>query len=175
VKWRELNPSEDLAITGYLNLERGITFNTNGFNFTDMLVSSYHVKNLASLIQILGRANGDVEYVKIMNIWSPKHVISSANEYIEAVNDTHSRNPEEFNESDFRKASPRDRNSRMVDHPTTSGMVILIVPPGTCIQSLHACCTRRLRIAFPNRRSIRLFAKRLRLRNILLLHHYHAK
>jgi hypothetical protein len=117
VKWRELNPSEDLAITGYLNLERGITFNTNGFNFTDMLVSSYHVKNLASLIQILGRANGDVEYVKIMNIWSPKYVISSANEYIEAVNDTHSRNPEEFNESDFRKASPRDRKREAISIP----------------------------------------------------------
>ena len=42
-KWNELNPSTNLAITGYWVIERGITFNTTGFNFTDMILSNYHL------------------------------------------------------------------------------------------------------------------------------------
>ena len=107
-KWTEINSTTDLAITGYLNVERGVTFNSIGFNFTDMIVSAYHLKNLASLIQIIGRANGGVEYVKIMNIWAPKHVINEANEFIEMMNELHARDPEEYNEADFRKKTVRD-------------------------------------------------------------------
>jgi hypothetical protein len=32
IKWNELNPTINLAITGYWIIERGITFNTIGFN-----------------------------------------------------------------------------------------------------------------------------------------------
>ena len=105
VKWRELNPDTDLAITGFLNVQRGVTFNTTGFNFTDLILSKYHLNNMASLVQILGRANGGVEYVKIMNIWSPKEVIEAANEQISVSNTILEKDPEEFKESDFRKRS----------------------------------------------------------------------
>ena len=104
-KWREMNPSSDLVITGYYNVQRGITFCTTGFNFTDFIVSDWHMKNLAALIQILGRANGGIEYVKVMNIWSRKEVIDAANEQIEIMNNILEQNPEEFTENDFRKKS----------------------------------------------------------------------
>jgi len=108
VKWRRLNPTTNLAITGYLNVERGVTFCTRGFSFTDMIVSSYHLHNIASLIQILGRANGTKEYVEIMNIWSPKKVIEKANEQIDILNELHARDPEIYIESDFRRKTKRE-------------------------------------------------------------------
>lgn len=108
IKWRELNPLADLAITGYLSVERGVTFCTIGFSFTDLIVSAYHLHNLSSLIQILGRANGGREYVTIMNIWAPAIVISKANEQIDIMNELHRRDPEVYVESDFRGKKPRE-------------------------------------------------------------------
>lgn len=108
VKWKELNPSTNLTITGYLNIERGITFCTIGFNFTDMIISVYHLNNLASLIQFLGRANGGTEYVEVINIWSPKKVIHIANEQIALTNESLKKDPEEFKETDFRKKSKKE-------------------------------------------------------------------
>ncbi len=58
-KWRQLHPKESLMITGWLTIIRGITFNTTGFNFTNMILSACHMKNLADLLQVAGRANGD--------------------------------------------------------------------------------------------------------------------
>ena len=109
VKWRELNPSASLAITGYLCIERGITFCTHGFNFTDLIVSHCHTRNLASLIQLLGRANGGKEYVQIMNIWAHTDVIRQANERIATLNELLARDPEEFRERDFRKMTKHER------------------------------------------------------------------
>jgi len=43
VRWNELHPKMNLVITGYWVIERGITFNTIGFNFTDMILSNYHL------------------------------------------------------------------------------------------------------------------------------------
>jgi hypothetical protein len=103
VKWREINPTTDLMITGYYNIQRGITFCTIGFNFTDFIVSDWHMKNMGSLIQILGRANGGIEYVQIMNIWSTHKVISAANDQINIMNSILEEDPEEFKENDFRK------------------------------------------------------------------------
>ena len=108
VKWAEVNPEENLAITGNRLIERGITFCTSGFNFTDFIISKYHMKDIASLVQLLGRANGGKEYVSIMNIWAPKEVISAANEQIEIVNSLLNSDPEEFKEKDFRKMTKRE-------------------------------------------------------------------
>lgn len=108
VKWLEINPAKNLAVTGNLNIERGITFCTSGFNFTDFIISKYHTRNMASLIQLLGRANGGKEYVSIMNIWAPKEVISAANEQIDLMNSLLNSDPEEFKETDFRKMTKRE-------------------------------------------------------------------
>jgi len=109
VKWGELNPDGNLAITGNRLIERGITFCTSGFNFTDFIISKYHMKDIASLVQLLGRANGGKEYVSIMNIWAPKEVINAANEQIEIVNSLLNSDPEEFKEKDFRKITKREQ------------------------------------------------------------------
>jgi hypothetical protein len=109
VKWRELHPAASLAITGYLCIERGITFCTHGFNFTDLIVSHCHTRNLASLIQLLGRANGGKEYVQIMNIWAHEDVVRQANEQIAVLNELLSRDPEEFKARDFRKMTKHER------------------------------------------------------------------
>jgi hypothetical protein len=122
VKWRELNEDKDLAITGYLSVQRGVTFCTKGFNFTDMIVSAYHLRDIDSLIQILGRANGEKEYVQIMNIWAPKTVIDEANEMILILNQLHTRDPEIYIESDFRK-----KTSKELREPALSIPDILIV------------------------------------------------
>jgi hypothetical protein len=108
-KWREVNPTTDLVITGYLNVQRGVTFCTKGFNFSDMIISNYHLANLASLIQLLGRANGGIEYVEIMNIWAPEGIINAANEWIECANAALREDPEEFDESHFRKMTKAER------------------------------------------------------------------
>jgi hypothetical protein len=108
VKWRQLNPTASLVITGNLNVERGITFCTCGFNFTDLIVSHCHIRNLESLIQMLGRANGGKEFVEIMNIWAHTNVVKTANDRIAIVNELLSRDPEEFKERDFRKMSKHE-------------------------------------------------------------------
>lgn len=117
VKWRELNPDTDLMITGFMNIQRGITFCTKGFNFTDLIVSTYHLGNINSLIQLLGRANGGKEYVEIMNIWAPPDVIKKANEQIKIVNDLLANEPEEFEESQFRKKTVAEINEPAMTVP----------------------------------------------------------
>jgi hypothetical protein len=73
-----------------------------------MIVSYWHLTNIGALIQILGRANGGKDYVKIMNIWSSKQVIEKAFENIESMNSILMQEPEEFDESDFRKKTPAE-------------------------------------------------------------------
>jgi hypothetical protein len=117
VKWREFNPDMDLMITGFMNIQRGITFCTKGFNFTDLIISSCHLSNINSLIQLLGRANGGKEYVQIMNIWSTAEVIKKANDQIAIVNDLLMNDPEEFDESQFRKKTIAEINEPAMTVP----------------------------------------------------------
>lgn len=100
-KWNELNPEVNLAITGYWVIERGITFNTCGFNFTDMILSSYHLSSIGKLIQLGGRGTGGKKYVNTMNIVCTsniKETIISFNKNLEKIC---SLNPEYFNKTDF--------------------------------------------------------------------------
>ena len=101
VKWNELNPTTNLAITGYSVIERGITFNTIGFNFTHMILSSYHISSIGKASQIAGRGSGGKDYVEPMIVICPKNVkekIISFNNEIEKIC---SLNPKYFNKTDF--------------------------------------------------------------------------
>lgn len=73
-KWVELYPTSNLAITGYWTIERGVTFNTNGFNFTHAIISSYHKRKLNKLIQLIGRTTGHKDYVQPMIIISTQEI-----------------------------------------------------------------------------------------------------
>ena len=109
VKWRELHPNQHLAITGLLNITRGITFNTIGFNFTDMIISAYHAKDIASLVQLFGRANGGKQYVNVMNLHCPTDVYAKVKEFVDMAIDILNKNPEEFEEKHFKSQTPREK------------------------------------------------------------------
>lgn len=100
-KWNELHQAMNLAITGYWVIERGITFNTNGFGFTCMILSTYHLHSLNRLIQIAGRATGGKRFVNRMKVictTSVKNAVVEFNENLEAIC---RMNPSEFNQTDF--------------------------------------------------------------------------
>lgn len=109
VKWRELHPNEHLAITGLLNITRGITFNTIGFNFTDMIISAYHAKDIASLVQLFGRANGGKKYVNVMKLHTPTDVYKKVKEFVDMAIDILNKNPDEFEEKHFRGQTSQEK------------------------------------------------------------------
>jgi hypothetical protein len=101
VKWNELNPSINLAITGYWVIERGITFNTNGFNFTDMILSNYHLSSMGKLIQLAGRGSGNKLYVNKMNVICTTKIKNTIISFNKNLKEICSLNPEYFNKTDF--------------------------------------------------------------------------
>lgn len=101
VKWNELNSETNLAITGNNILERGVTFNTIGFNFTDMILSSYHAKILERLVQMKGRANGGKQYVQKINVISTEKIIKEIITRENTMKYICSLNPDTYNQEDF--------------------------------------------------------------------------
>ena len=100
-KWNTLYTHMNLAITGYWVIERGITFNTNGFGFTSLILSNYHLKSLNRLIQIAGRATGGKRYVNVMKIICTREVRNAVIEFNENLEVICRMNPREFNQTDF--------------------------------------------------------------------------
>jgi hypothetical protein len=107
-KWKELYPTESLAITGWLTIIRGITFNTTGFNFTNQILSACHMGGLANLIQVAGRADGDIRYVGKFTIHCPPLLWEMLDERIQLMTELHEKNLGEFEEKDFRPKSKRE-------------------------------------------------------------------
>ena len=81
-KFNEIFPQYSLVISGFNTIRRGITFNTNGFNFTYGILSTYHAKHLNELIQLIGRLQGNKEYCKKMNIICTDYIYKVGCEYI---------------------------------------------------------------------------------------------
>lgn len=107
-KWRELYPTDSLAITGWLTIIRGITFNTTGFNFTNMVLSACHMRNLADLLQVAGRADGDIRFVGKFHIHCPEKLWTTVNDRVALMAELHNKNPEDFEEEDFRPRTKKD-------------------------------------------------------------------
>jgi hypothetical protein len=107
-KWRQLHPNDSLAITGWLTIIRGITFNTTGFNFTNMILSSAHMKNLADLLQVAGRGNGDIQFVNKFTFHCPEIVWNTISERITLMKELHESDPDEFKEHDFRPKTKKE-------------------------------------------------------------------
>lgn len=101
MKWNELNPTTNLAITGYWVIERGITFNTTGFKFTDMILSNYHISSMNKLIQLAGRGSGGKKYVNKMNVICTTKIKDTIINFNEKLEKICSLNPEYFNRTDF--------------------------------------------------------------------------
>ena len=81
-KFNEIFPQYSLVISGFNTIRRGITFNTNGFNFTYAILSTYHAKHRNELIQLIGRLQGNKEYCKKMNIICTDNIYKVGCEYI---------------------------------------------------------------------------------------------
>jgi hypothetical protein len=101
MKWNELNPTTNLAITGYWVIERGITFNTTGFNFTDMILSNYHLSSIGKLIQLAGRGSGGKIYVNKMNVICTTKIKDTIINFNKNLEHICSLNPQYFNRTDF--------------------------------------------------------------------------
>ena len=102
-KWKELNPMANLVITGNILLERGLTFNTNGFNFTHVFLSNYHSSNMGKLIQTIGRCCGNKEFVKTMIIVCTTKINCIAHNYFEKMYELNKTKPEEFTYDNFKE------------------------------------------------------------------------
>jgi len=101
-KWAEIHPSENIAITGYWTIERGITFQTDGFNFTHAIVSDYHKQLLNKLVQLFGRLTGNKQYIsQRCNIICPQHIMDTVSSLVSKTIELRKENPENYNATDF--------------------------------------------------------------------------
>lgn len=99
--WSNNNINMNLAITGYNVIERGVTFNTDKFNFTDMILSNYNLKSISQLIQLSGRSSGAKKYVDIMNIFCTSQIKQEIENRNKRLKEICSLNPELYNRTDF--------------------------------------------------------------------------
>jgi hypothetical protein len=100
-KWKQLNPKQSLAITGYNTIERGVTFNTDDFNMTHAIISNYHSKKDNKLIQVIGRTTGHKKYVDKMIIICPQDVYDKVISLVEKTIRIRELNPENYEKTDF--------------------------------------------------------------------------
>lgn len=101
-KWAITYPKKDIAITGYWTIERGITFQTDGFNFTHAIISDYHTKLLNKLVQLIGRLTGNKRYIEnTCNLICPQHIIDTVNKLVNKTIELRKENPENYNVTDF--------------------------------------------------------------------------
>lgn len=115
VHWRTHNPHTSLAITGQRTIERGITFNTIGFQFTDMILSMYHLKNMAAALQEVGRGHGDKRYVGIFNFHSPTAFFKAVTQRLALLRQLAERDPDKYTAADFREKTAVERLLSMLD------------------------------------------------------------
>ncbi|MAJ97465.1 MAG: hypothetical protein CMI56_02525 [Parcubacteria group bacterium] len=121
-KWNEIYPTMNLAITGYWVIERGITFNTTGFNFTDMILSNYHLSSKNKLIQLAGRGTGGKKYVERMNVICTTEIKNTILELTKTLEEICSLNPKYFNKTDF--ALSTNKNTIPVKVTITDGELL---------------------------------------------------
>ena len=99
--WNTNNPDVNLAITGNQCVERGITFNTDGFNFTIAIISDYHLKSLGKLVQLVGRTTGGKKYADKMTIFCSNKIKEKVSKFNKRQKEICRLNPESFNSTDF--------------------------------------------------------------------------
>jgi hypothetical protein len=108
IKFRKEYPDCNLAITGHNTIERGITFNTIGFQFTHCILSSYHSNHLETLLQMLGRNDGDKKYVGIFNIISTQKIFKLSDSAVKRLTNIIITKPETINYEDFEEINDEE-------------------------------------------------------------------
>ena len=100
-KWYQLKPDKSLAITGNTTIERGVTFNTDGFNFTHIIISPYHARKMNKLLQLVGRDHGHRDYCKPCQFITTDKIFKTCKEYIENFHKIKEAQIEKYNLTDF--------------------------------------------------------------------------
>lgn len=110
----------NIMITGFICIERGITFQTKTkygqFGFTDLILPSV-IDCLATLIQILGRANGHKNFVNSHNIHMTQNLYDKVSEYLEYQIKIIKSSPEIISEADFREKTQREKEKPFMTVP----------------------------------------------------------
>jgi hypothetical protein len=109
--WRIQNPRAGLIITGKMVLERGLTFLTDGFNFDGMIISGYFAKNIPSLVQLVGRGQGNEKYVDNFKVIMPQSLYDAVKKYIEDSETLLNEDPEFFDQDMLAKIGMEDKSN----------------------------------------------------------------
>ena len=108
-KLKELHPDKDIYVNGFNCLNRGVTLQTAGFNFTDIIMP--YVKDPATRVQLAGRANGGKQFItKNNNIYIHKECYDELIEYIDYSIQLIKSNPEEICADDFRTKTDKEKD-----------------------------------------------------------------
>lgn len=107
-KLNKLYKNTNIVITGFNCIERGITFQTKGFNFTDMIIPP--IKDISTCVQLIGRANGGKEYVHRHNIYIQKEQYTNVEKRVNFALRLIESNPIEINEKDFREKTAKEKD-----------------------------------------------------------------
>lgn len=99
--WKGRYQSRNLAIIGNTIIERGITFNTNGFNFTHAIFSSYHKTNKSRLVQMVGRTCGNINFVDKIKIICPTDIKNIVTEFFRMQVEVNMLNPDKIQKTNF--------------------------------------------------------------------------
>jgi hypothetical protein len=114
-KLNELYSHTDIIITGLTCIERGITFNSIGFNFTHVIIPPK--LPLAMLIQIMGRSNGDKQYVNKHTIFISVKQCTEAEIFMEKQLHIIRTNPEIITVEDYRNKTQRELEEKYMTIP----------------------------------------------------------
>lgn len=112
-EWRKDNPKAGLVITGKQVLERGLTFLTDGFNFTHMIVSRYFAKKIHALIQLVGRGQGNEKYVDKFTVIMPQALYDCVKNYIDESEKLLKDNPEFYEEDILAKLDKKEDSKNL--------------------------------------------------------------
>lgn len=85
-KYGELYPNNNIVITGYNCLKRGVTFNTDGFSFTHAFytgdVDSNHI---VEYIHLCSRSAGHVNYTSRHNVYITRKLYEFMDKYLDRM------------------------------------------------------------------------------------------
>jgi hypothetical protein len=108
-KIKELYPDKDIYVNGYNCLNRGVTLQTKGFNFTDVVIPL--VKDPATRVQLAGRSNGGSEFIQnTNNIYIHQKCYNELNEYIDYSMKLIQAAPVKVSSDDFRTKTDKEKD-----------------------------------------------------------------
>ena len=106
-KYATLYPDTNIVVTGYNNINRGLTVSTLDFMFTDAIICTEHATNIETFIQMIHRLSGDNKYTNNARLHIDKRIHDKAIEYAEIQMRNSDPNVTTFSEQDFKYSSKK--------------------------------------------------------------------